>query len=255
MANGLNESQRRRYREDGILFPVPVLETDDVRRYCVFCDELEELLGGKPRTVEVRQMHLHVRWASDLAAQPRILDAVEGLLGPNLLVWATELFAKHPYNSAVSIGWHRDRPYMGFDSRTTVTAWIALSPSHPANGCLRVLPGPERQRAEIDESAAVDVVLQPGEMSLHDADILHGSRPNRSGEKRVGFAVRFVSPEARPLSGRPPALLVRGRDTRGHFEIIEPPTHTRTQAVLGAMKESATQHLDAMLENLRRASC
>src|SRR5262249_50698551 len=151
-------------------------------------------------TIEVRQMHLHFGWAYALATHPRVLDAVEDLLGPDLLVWATELFAKHPHDPAVSIGWHRDRPYMGLDPRRATTARIALGDSTPANGCMRAVPGPGRrenrppgegQGGGVDEGEVVDVTLRAGEMSLHDADILHGSGPNRSGQKRVGFVVRF----------------------------------------------------------------
>src|SRR5438034_1049716 len=75
-----------------------------------------------------------------LATQPRVLDAIEDVLGPNLLIWATELFAKHPQDANVAIGWHRDEPYMGFEPGLTTTAWIALSDSAPANGCMRVVP-------------------------------------------------------------------------------------------------------------------
>src|SRR5262245_25953362 len=122
----LNAEQRRRYERDGIVFPIRVLSREEARKYRRACDELESHPGGKPRTIEVRQMHLHFRWAYDLAAHPRILDAVTDLLGPNLLIWATELFAKHPQDASVAIGWHRDQPYMGFDAANTVTAWVAL---------------------------------------------------------------------------------------------------------------------------------
>jgi ectoine hydroxylase-related dioxygenase (phytanoyl-CoA dioxygenase family) len=236
-----------------------------VRTYRLACDELEAHLGGKPRTVEVRQMHLHFRWAYELATHPRVLDAVEDLLGPDLLIWATELFAKHPHNTAVSIGWHRDRSYMGFAGQTT-TAWIALSTSSAANGCMRAVPGPGRSDlpspnqsrpgrqpvVEGDEREVMDVLLEAGEMSLHDADILHGSAPNRSDEKRVGFVIRFVTPQTRPLAGRPPVILARGSDRHNYFHVVDPPAE-RGERALTEMKESAALHLEAMLQNLRRA--
>jgi ectoine hydroxylase-related dioxygenase (phytanoyl-CoA dioxygenase family) len=213
-------------------------------------------------------MHLHFPWAHELATHPHVLDAVEDLLGPDLLIWATELFAKHPRDAAVSIGWHRDRPYMGFAGET-VTAWIALSDSTPANGCLRAVPGPARRQTggpdpargrpgrqaggEPDPQGVVDVVLRAGEMSLHDADVLHGSAPNRSDEKRVGFAVRFVTPRTRPLAGRPPVILARGSDRHNHFHVVDPPAAAGVAQALARMKESAARHLEAMLQNLRRA--
>src|SRR5262245_19549995 len=147
MARMLTEDQAGRYARDGLVFPVRILAAEEAHRYRLACDELEAHLGGKPRTVEVRQMHLHFPWAHELATHPRVLDAVEDLLGPDLLIWATELFAKHPRDAAVSIGWHRDRPYMGFAGET-VPAWVALSDSTPANGCLRAVPGPARPIAD-----------------------------------------------------------------------------------------------------------
>jgi hypothetical protein len=258
----LTEDQRRRYERDGIVFPVPVLSPEEARQYQSACDDLEERLGGRPRTVEVRQMHLHFRWAFDLATRPRVLDAVEDLLGPDLLVWATELFAKHPHDPAISIGWHRDRPYTGFDAKQMTTAWIALGESAAANGCMRAVPGPSRAGGRqagtrtdpgVREEEIVDVVLGAGEMSLHDADILHGSGPNRSGQKRVGFVVRFVTPEARPPGDRPPVVLARGRDTLGHFQVVKRPADAAAEGALAGMKASASLHLEAVLENLRRA--
>lgn len=267
MTKTLTESLRQRYIEDGIVFPIEVLSPEEVRRFRGASDELETRLGGKPRTVEVRQMHLHFPWAHELATHPRVLDAVEDVLGPNLLVWATELFTKHPHDAAVSIGWHQDRPYMGFEAGNTLTAWIALADSVPANGCMRAVPGPGRRQVrraegdgpqkrrstsvEVNEDEAVDVVLRAGQMSMHDIDIVHGSGPNHSDEKRIGFVVRYLTPEARPLSGRPPAILARGTDTGNHFELADPPNATDADEALRRMRESAAHHLEAMLNNLR----
>jgi non-heme Fe2+,alpha-ketoglutarate-dependent halogenase len=249
MTRLLTEDLRGRYLRDGLLFPVRVLAPEEAHRYRLACEELEALLGGKPRTVEVRQMHLHFAWAHELATHPRLLDAVEDLLGPDLLIWATELFAKHPHDAAVSIGWHRDRPYMGF-SGETLTAWIALSDSTSANGCMRAVPGPGRRDTRTSEGA-VDVVLRAGEMSLHDADIWHGSDPNLSGTKRVGFAVRFVTPRTHPRASGPPVVLARGSHRNGPFRVVDPPAAASGTGALAGMKESAARHLEAMLANLR----
>src|SRR5262245_63285798 len=114
MTKLLTADQRQQYDRDGLVFPVRVLSPEEARAYRRACDELEAILGVKPQTIEVRQMHLHFPWAYRLATHPRVLDAAEDVLGPDLLVWATELFAKHPRDAAVSVGWHRDRAYTGF---------------------------------------------------------------------------------------------------------------------------------------------
>ena len=271
MGKLLTYRQQCSFQEQGTVFPLRVLAAAEAERYRQACDSLESQLGGKPRTIEVRQMHLHFTWAYSLATHPRVLDAVEDVLGPNLLVWATELFAKHPREAAVSIGWHRDGPYMGLDPGRSVTAWIALTASHRDNGCMRVvreasrketpqwnerrdaIPGGQENRMpDVPDELLDDVALDAGEMSLHDVYVLHGSGPNRSGDKRVGFAIRFTTPECRPAAGRPLAVLARGEDRYDHFELQHAPDSIPIEAALDRMRKSARQHLDATLQNLKQ---
>ncbi|HYV39753.1 MAG TPA: phytanoyl-CoA dioxygenase family protein [Gemmataceae bacterium] len=254
MGKQLSASHLRCYAEEGLVFPLRVLSFDETLRYRTACDDLEKLLGGKPRTIEVRQMHLHFPWAFELASHPGVLDAVEDVIGPDVLLWSTELFAKHPHDPFVSINWHRDRPYMGFSGGQSTTAWISLADSMPANGCMRAVPMSREHGDKIEpETDAVNVVLQAGEMSLHTQDILHGSGTNNSEEKRIGFAVRYVTPAARPAHGKPPVVLVRGRDAFRHFGEGQAPAADPTRAALAAFKESAIHHLDVILRNLRHA--
>jgi hypothetical protein len=255
MTSSLTPAQRSSYDVDGLTFPLRVLTAAQAHAYRQACDQLEIRLGGKPRTIQVRQMHLHFPWAFALASHPPLLDIIEHLLGPNLLIWATELFAKHARDAALAIGWHRDRPYMGVAGGAVVTAWMALSDSTLANGCMCALPmsrekagTPSPQAAESQDVVAVE--LKAGEISLHNPDILHGSKPNRSGEKRVGFVIRYMTPEVTPLAGRPPVVLVRGKGG-GPFRYVVPPSAQNEQEAIAAMKKSALEHLDAVLLNLR----
>ncbi len=272
MARILTAAQQGRYHGEGIVFPIPVLTPDESRYFRSACDALEMQLGGRPRTVEVRQMHLHFPWAYELATHPRVLDVAEDVLGQDLVVWASELFAKHPRDAAVSIGWHRDRTYLEFDPQATVTAWIALSPCTAENGCMCVVMERERQRAttwrtqgsgsrhresrspDVPPESIRPVILEAGEMSLHDVHVLHGSGPNHSGAKRVGFAIRFVTPAAIPRADRPPAILARGHDQFGHFQWIDPPPQADSQHALAGMQRSARRHLELTLENVKQAA-
>jgi hypothetical protein len=262
----LTPAQVEGYRRHGVVFPIPVIAAADAARYRQACDDLEVGLGGNPRTVEVRQMHLHLRWAYDLVVAPRVLDAVEQVLGPNILVWATELFAKRP-GDPLFIAWHRDRTYMGFDTRKTVTAWVSLGPSIPENGCLQVVLETDRRESTVGAEATgtadpgvprervTDVVLRPGEMSLHDNDVYHGSGPNLSTVKRVGFAIRYVTPDACAVTGRPRVLVARGRATSDNFEICAPPGEGADAAAgvaLDGVRESARLHFDTMLKTLKK---
>ena len=253
MTAAATDSKRERdFARQGLSFPIPALTGDETRRYRGACDRLEVCLGGRQRTVEVRQMHLHFPWAYELATHPVILGAVVALLGHDLLIWATELFAKHPQDAAMSIAWHRDKDYMGFDSLQTLTAWVALSRSDRANGCIEALPGPGRAKASPPAGGqpTVAVVLEPGEMSLHDSEVLHGSGPNLSREKRVGFAIRYVVPAVRPRHGRPRVVLAQGRDGCGHFELAGAPDEATEAAALQGLRDSAAAHLDHILANL-----
>jgi non-haem Fe2+, alpha-ketoglutarate-dependent halogenase len=259
MTRLLSPTERICYQRDGVVFPIPVLDAAEAGEYRRRCDELEGQLGGRPRTIEVRQMHLHFPWAYQLATQPRILDAVESLLGPDLLVCATKLFAKHPHDQAVSVGWHRDRTYIGLTADHTTTAWVALADSNLANGCMCAVPGPDRMfvpaleelRAGSIQAGIVNIELRAGEMSLHDADVPHGSAANRSGQKRVGFVIRYITPEARPAHGRPPVILARGQFRGDWFQIQGPPDEAAPEHAVAQMKQSAALHLDAVLGNLR----
>jgi non-haem Fe2+, alpha-ketoglutarate-dependent halogenase len=258
----LTAEQRFRFHEDGVVFPIRAFSADEADDYRRECDRLEALLGGRPRTVEVRQMHLHFPWAYRLATQPRLLDAVEDLLGPDLLIWATELFAKHPDDRVVSIGWHRDGAYMGLEPEHTLTAWVALSPSRAANGCMRVVheadrrvSGSVQRTTGKPEDSIMDVELQAGELSLHDVYVLHGSGPNLGRDKRVGFAIRFTTPQARPTtSTKVAAKLVRGEDRYGFFDLQPPPLDGDPVKATDGMRRSARQHLEATLQNLKHAA-
>lgn len=258
----LTPAQILAYHTDGFLSPIPALGDEEASAGRAASDAMEAALGGKPRTVQVRQMHLHMRWAYSLATHPRILEVVQSILGPELLVWATELFAKHPCDPGVAIGWHRDAPYLGLASGEHTTAWLALAESTTENGCMRVLPRSRtRQSARRDgdkptpeeESDLVDVSLRAGEFSLHAGDVIHGSGPNLSPRKRVGFVTRYLTPAARPLAGRPPVIRACGSAPVEGWTLVEPPGETDPAAALARMRAAAADHFEVVLDNLKRA--
>jgi ectoine hydroxylase-related dioxygenase (phytanoyl-CoA dioxygenase family) len=204
---------------------------------------LAQLLPRERREI-LTETHLFLRWVYELVSHPRVVDAVEAVLGPDIMVWNTHWFPKFGGDRAY-VSWHQDAAYWGLEPANVTTAWIALSDSSPDNGCLRVLPGshrhaiPQREtyardnmlsrgqeiELEVDESQVTDLVLRAGEFSLHHIGIAHGSGPNQSARPRIGLAVRYVSPDVRQTSGeRDLVLLVRGTDRHGNFEVVVPPT-------------------------------
>ncbi|HEX9945164.1 MAG TPA: phytanoyl-CoA dioxygenase family protein [Thermoanaerobaculia bacterium] len=241
----LTREQAESYRRDGVLFPLPVLSPAEVARYRACVEELEARLGGNPKPSDMTQPQLHFRWAYELATHPAVLDAIEDVLGPDILVHSASIFSK-PANSQAYVSWHQDGAYWGLSEPGLTSAWIALSDSTVENGCLRVIPGSHTRRilpfaesarspdnllasgmeiaVEVDERQARDVVLRAGEMSLHHVDIVHGSNANRSATRRVGFAVRYLPPRVSQALEHHEVLLARGRDDHCHYRLLgEPP--------------------------------
>ena len=264
MSKLLTAAQVEQYHRDGILFPVPVLSPGETARFRAAFEQVAARLGGRPVAQALGHTQAYFRWAYDLATHPRILDAVEDVLGPNLLVWTVSIFPKYPRDPGY-ISWHQDGTYWGLDSTRVVTAWVALTDSTPDNGCMRVMPGSHRRpilphrdtyaadnrlsrgqeiEVEVDEQDAVDVVLRAGEMSLHHVNIIHGSNPNPSDGSRIGFAPRFMTPETRQIDGEPlTAVLARGRDSHGHFQLLPGPPALGFDEALAAQQAAAGQFL------------
>ena len=264
MGTRLTATEIARYRQDGILFPIPVLAPDEVARFRGAFDEVATRLGGRPVAQALGQTQQYFRWSYDLATHPAVLDAVEGVLGPDILVWTVSIFPKYPRDPGY-ISWHQDGTYWGLDSTDVVTAWIALTDSVVGNGCMRVVPGSHRRsilphrdtyaadnrlsrgqeiEVEVDERDAVDVVLRAGEMSLHHVNIIHGSNANPSDGSRIGFAPRYTTPRTRQIDGEPPtAVLARGRDPYGHFQLMPAPPASSFEEALAAQQARAGQFL------------
>jgi len=224
------------FERDGVVFPIRVLSDEEVRE---FRAELERVARDGARRMD--QLHMRYEWAFRLASHPAVLDAVESLIGPEILIDGNLVFYKPPHDASYA-SWHQDSVYSGWHLTPSVSAWIALTVSEPANGCMRVIPGShkhgllehdnvqdpnmlnrrgERLRMDVDESQAVDLVLRPGEMSLHHSNIVHGSNPNTSDGPRIGFIVRFVTNQSTNRDRQ--VMRVRGNADCSHLRLVEPP--------------------------------
>ena len=238
MNASLTTDQVAAYRRNGYLSPLPAIGPDRAadlhERYRRFResrpDAADAVFRSKP--------HLVFPWLHDLVCDPAVTRPVTALLGPDVLAWGSSFFAKQAA-SAGYVSWHQDANYWGLEPYEVLTAWIALTPSTTANGCMRVVPAshsgaglPHRDTfaadnllsrgqeiaVEVDESRAHDIVLAPGEMSLHHVGIVHGSEPNASPVPRIGFAVRYISTRVRQHGARTTATLAAGTDRFGHFD-------------------------------------
>lgn len=226
-----------RFKEQGYVAPLRALSADRAAEYRGALEQHEKRHGTLAKAHR-NNPHLLFPWADRLIREPAVLDAVTQVMGEDLLVWGTTLFVKEPHDPAY-ISWHQDSTYWGLDPADVLTAWIALSDSKADNGALCVLPGshrldqmPHRDTFEAanmlsrGQEIAVDVDLKdivaleldPGEMSLHHVRMVHGSGPNKSGRRRIGFAIRYLPTHVRQVMGQSDtATLVRGTDRFGHF--------------------------------------
>jgi non-haem Fe2+, alpha-ketoglutarate-dependent halogenase len=252
MASSLSPDALARYERDGCLFPLPVLSDVEVASYRAAVEELATYREGGLRRMDL--CHLFFAWAHELVTHPAILDVIEGLIGPDIVVHSSRIFYKPPHDPAY-VSWHQDGRYSGTQTHSSPTAWIALSDSTRQNGCLRVVAGSHREIAPhierpdahnlvrhgqqvtvgIDEARVQDVELRPGQMSLHHVNAIHGSEQNRSDIPRIGYSVSYCTPSLE--RARFPMVLARGEDRYGRLELMPAPPRGTLQEGLAAHAE------------------
>lgn len=238
MPRRLTEDQVRRYREDGFVSPVPVMGRAEAHALRAELETVEAAQGHPMRFPQKSKPHLLYRWADEIAHHPAVLDAVEDLIGPDILCFHATLWTKEAHQPAFVL-WHQDGRYFELDPPVQVTAWVALSDAPVEAGAVEVLPGTHRLgpldhvddpsemnlirrgqgiRGRFDDASGVFMPLAAGEMSLHDTHVVHRSGPNRTGDRRIGLGLSFVPTSVRQTgAGGLTALLVRGEDRHGHF--------------------------------------
>lgn len=261
----------RSYRADGCLYPVLVFDESEAAtcRHQMAAVEAArpptDRTGLRAETFRYKP-HLIFTWLDTLVHDRRLLDAVEDLIGPDILVWASALFIKDARDPSF-VAWHQDSVTYGLDGSELVSAWIALTDTGPANAAMRYIPGSHRNgplphsdkwapnntlsRGEVidvavDERLAVDVTLRAGEVGFHNIDLIHGSPPNESDCPRVGYAVRYMAPHMRYRYGPASAMLARGGDRFGHFELEPRPAADMEAAAVRAHRRAMDLRMRAV---------
>ncbi len=237
MAGSLSTAEVAHFRDQGYLYPKRAISAGLADKYRALLDHYETVLGTEPQTYMKIKAHVAAPWVVDLAHNEAILDAVESLIGPDIMLFGTSLFQKKPRDPRF-VSWHQDSAYYGLDPHEEVTAWVALTPATQENGCMRVMPGsnngpdlihdetydPENLLARgqaihgLDDSKAGYMELQAGEFSMHHERTAHSSRANESDGPRVGVAYFYMPAHVRSTIGRRSALLVRGTDHHSHWD-------------------------------------
>lgn len=250
----LDDAAVARFNREGYLFPIRVMSRDEAAGYRAQLEAFEKASGGPIAGNLRHKTHLLFTWASEIAHNPAILDAVESVLGPDILLWGSSFFIKEPHTSAF-VSWHQDATYWGLDGPDIVTAWVALADAPVESGAMRFWPKSHLKEqidhrdtfaednllsrgqeiaVDVPEDEGVDVPLQAGEMSLHHVLLVHGSKPNRSNDRRIGFALRYIPTRLAQTKIRDHATLVRGQDAYGHFELEPRPATSLDEAARAA---------------------
>jgi ectoine hydroxylase-related dioxygenase (phytanoyl-CoA dioxygenase family) len=259
----LSPGQVQAYERDGFVFPVDVLTNQEVNALRGELQAWEKARGSDIDFPEKSKSYLLFNWADQLVHHPKILDAVQDLIGPDILVYHSTLFVKEAGTPAY-VRWHQDSTYFYLQPHLHVTAWVALSDASVQAGCMRVLPGSHRWGAfehddkpepmnmirrgqgiseRFDHETGSMMPVSAGQMSLHHTDLVHASGANDSADRRIGYAISYIPAHVRPVGDiRPSALCVRGR-SHGHFAEeqrldvpLSPLAHERHQQALALFR-------------------
>jgi len=264
----LSEAAVEAYHREGYYFPFRALSATEAASYRRRLEAHEARAGAPLQGNWRHKTHLLFTWADELVHHPAILDAVEDVIGPDILCWTTNFFIKEPASPGF-VSWHQDSTYWGLEPDDVITAWVALTKSDLVSGCMKVIPGTHTQSqiphvdtfhqdnllsrgqeiaVAVDEAKAVDLVLQPGEASLHHIKLVHGSEPNRSSDRRIGLAIRYIPTYVRQTKVRDSAMLVRGTDRFGHFDPEPRPRVDIDEAALAAHADAVDRQVAALYQ-------
>jgi ectoine hydroxylase-related dioxygenase (phytanoyl-CoA dioxygenase family) len=262
MPKHLTTDQVAFYKREDYLSPIPIISADEAAALLAELDAFKARTGESVVTALADKPYLLLKSLSDLSRHPGVLDTIEDLIGPDILLAEVGFFWKEPGDPYYA-AWHQDATYLRMEPLLGVSTWIGLTDSRVDNGCLRVIPrtqGSElplhmiddpdnylRMNREIsiplDEASAVDLELAAGQMSVHGR-IVHGSRPNRSARRRVGYSAMYIPPQVRMgASALTSASLVRGEDRFGHYELEPEPAYDYDPAAVAIYEKQVSQGL------------
>ena len=262
----LTAEQVASFHHHGFLYPISALSPGEVAHFLAGVERLEADLGCPVAEADVKWRshgYAHSPWFNELIRHPHILDAVEDVIGPDILVWTSTFFIKEP-ESKTFAAWHQDGAFFGLEPNEQACAWVALTDASRAAGCMEMLSSRGAPRMlhheamgiknsinragqtivePFDKGQPTAMALKAGEFSLHHELAVHRSAPNHAAHRRVGIGLNYVPPHVRVNSPvRLKAMLVRGHDRYGNFEPIEPPSTERDAAALAVHQEVSDRY-------------
>ena len=279
LENGrLTNAQIADYRADGFLFPIEAMSLSEALKLRCELEDLEDIwtdniLPLPLNTYKRMNAHCVMPLAYQIATTPTVLDVVESLLGPDILIYSVEFFTKEPGTKHI-VTMHQDLTYWGFGAVDhMLTAWIALSPATRQSGCMDFVRGSHKNeilphvdsadennmlsrgqevQVNVSEDEKVAIELLPGQMSLHHGLTVHGSGPNTSDDRRIGAVVRYCAPQiSQQVADKDYAILARGADRQGNFIHFTPPRTDFAPEALRIYDENRKAQSVTMMKDAR----
>ena len=263
MPGSLTKEQVKHFKDNGYLFPFDAISKSEAQGYIERLDSYDAQLGEEAQKQLKIKAHVAAPWIIGLAKNPKILDAVESLLGPDILLFGASVFAKKARDTRF-VSWHQDAAYYGLDPQEEVTCWVGLTDADMENGCMRVIPGSHRQADAVheetydpqnllgrgqtirgvDEKTAVYMPVKAGQFSIHHERTWHASSPNPSDRRRVGVAFFYMPAHCKSIIGRRTATLVRGKDVHGHWDKEPMPKKDLDPECMDFLRQSWARYRD-----------
>ena len=234
----LTLDQINQYNEQGFVAPIDVLSTNDANNIRQEIEVIENQWPNELDGMGRNYVHMISPVLDEVCHNSKILDAVESIIGKNILVGGTTLFIKDPDKKGF-VSWHQDAKYIGFEPYNWVTAWLAITDANEENGCMRMWSGSHKEKIKdhqdtYDENNLLTRgqtvqnvptgkttlnILKAGQLSLHHPMIVHGSGPNKSNQRRIGFVIQsYIGTDVDQILGKMYVQLARGKDNFKYHE-------------------------------------
>jgi non-haem Fe2+, alpha-ketoglutarate-dependent halogenase len=263
MAGSLTQAQVEHFRREGYAFPFDAIPAAEAASYVAKLDSYDAILGEEAQKQLKIKAHVAAPWIVALARNKNIVDAVESLIGSDILLFGASMFSKKARDVRF-VSWHQDAAYYGLDPQEEVTCWVGLTDADVENGCMRVMPGshlgadavheetydPQNMLGRgqtirgIDDSKAVYMPVKAGQFSMHHERTIHGSMPNPSDRRRVGISFFYMPTHVRSTIGRRTATLVRGTDKYGHWDPEPMPKTDLDPVCMEFLRQSWSRYRD-----------
>jgi len=258
----LTSKQLKQYKDDGYVAPIDVLSKEEAYEIRKEIENIEKKYPNELEGSGRNYIHLISPVFDKVCHNQKILDAVESIIGKNILVCGTTLFVKNPYEKEF-VSFHQDAKYIGLEPHNWVTAWIAVTDTNEENGCMRMWSGSHKEKLKhheqkFDENNLLtrgqsienvpinetkSIVLKAGQMSLHHPKIIHGSGLNKSNDKRIGFVIQsYIGTNVNQVLGKMYVQLARGKDLFNYHEHAKRPVELMNEKDI-LLKKKANDEL------------